>query len=209
VPEPAERGVNVVVHAGTEIAERVVLGDAVVLGKPPRLAATSSAPRDAPLPLHVGAGARVETGAVVFAGARLGEDAVVAEGAFVRERAEIGSGATIEPRAAIDNDVTIGPRARIGAGSYVTAWSIVEEDAVVGPAVTTTNDDTMSRHPEDYRLRGATLRRGCRVGARCVLVPGIEVGAGAVVDPGAVVTRDVAAGAHVAGVPARPREGGA
>jgi UDP-2-acetamido-3-amino-2,3-dideoxy-glucuronate N-acetyltransferase len=142
----------------------------------------------------------------VFAGARLGEEAVVAEGAYVRERAEIGAGATIGPRAAIDNDVTIGARAQVGAGSYVTAWSTVEEDVIVGPGVTTTNDDTMSRHPADHPLRGATLRRGCRIGARCVLVPGVEVGAGGVVDPGAVVTRDVAAGARVAGSPARPRE---
>ncbi len=206
MPAPAERGAHVVVDTGTEIADRVVLGDAVVLGKAPRLAATSSARHEAPSPLRVGAGARVETGAVVFAGARLGEDAIVAEGAYVRERAEIGAGARIGPRAAIDNDVTIGARARIGAGAYVTAGSTVEEDVVVGPGVTTTNDDTMSRHPDDYELRGAALRRGCRVGARCVLVPGVEVGAGAVVDAGSVVTRDVAAGARVAGVPARPRE---
>ena len=40
-------------------------------------------------------------------------------------------------------------------------------------------------------LRGATLRRGCRIGDRAVLVPGVQVGAGATVAAGAVVTRDV------------------
>ena len=52
-------------------------------------------------------------------------------------------------------------------------------------------------------LGGATLRRGCRIGAGAVLLPGIEVGEEAFVAAGAVVTSDVPAGALVMGVPAR------
>jgi acetyltransferase-like isoleucine patch superfamily enzyme len=126
----------------------------------------------------------------------------------VRERAVIGPRTTIGARAAIDNDVTLGAGVEVGAGVYVTAWSTLEDEVVVGPGVTTTNDDTMARHPDDYAIRGCTLRRGCRVGARCVLLPGIEIGVGAVVDPGAVVTRDVAPGARVGGMPARARDTG-
>jgi acetyltransferase-like isoleucine patch superfamily enzyme len=92
---------------------------------------------------------------------------------------------------------------------YLTAFSVVEDDVFVGPGASTTNDDTMGRHGPDHELRGATLRRGCRVGARSVLVPGVEVGADAVVDPGSLVPRDVAPGSRVGGAPARPRGEGA
>jgi maltose O-acetyltransferase len=42
------------------------------------------------------------------------------------------------------------------------------------------------------------------IGAQAMLMPGVRVGAAAVVGAGAVVTHDVADGATVAGVPARP-----
>lgn len=42
------------------------------------------------------------------------------------------------------------------------------------------------------------------IGVNATILKGVRVGAGAVVAPGSVVTRDVPAGAHVAGNPARP-----
>jgi acetyltransferase-like isoleucine patch superfamily enzyme len=80
---------------------------------------------------------------------------------------------------------------------------VVEDDVFVGPGAITSNDDTMSRHGPEYKLRGAVLRRACRVGACAVLVPGAEVGEEAFVAAGAVVTRDVPPGAVAMGVPAR------
>ena len=61
----------------------------------------------------------------------------------------------------------------------------------------------MGRHGPDYALRGATLRRGCRIGGSVVLCPGVEVGEEAFVAAGAVVTQDVPPRAVVMGVPGR------
>ena len=104
---------------------------------------------------------------------------------------------------AVDNDVTIGARVRIQTGCYVTAFSEIEDDVFVAPGVTLTNDDTMGRHPPDHPLRGAVLRRACRVGGGSVVTPGVEIGEEAFVAAGAVVVRDVPARAVVMGVPAR------
>ncbi|PIW49973.1 MAG: acetyltransferase, partial [Zetaproteobacteria bacterium CG12_big_fil_rev_8_21_14_0_65_54_13] len=41
------------------------------------------------------------------------------------------------------------------------------------------------------------------IGARAVILPGVNIGRGAVIGAGAVVTRNVAANSVVAGVPAR------
>ncbi|HTE59483.1 MAG TPA: N-acetyltransferase, partial [Solirubrobacteraceae bacterium] len=80
-----------------------------------------------------------------------------------------------------------------------------EEDVFVGPGACTTNDDTMARHGPEEPLRGATLRRACRIGGGVVLCPGVEVGEEAFVAAGALVTEDVPPRAVVMGVPARVR----
>jgi acetyltransferase-like isoleucine patch superfamily enzyme len=60
----------------------------------------------------------------------------------------------------------------------------------------------MARHGPQTPLRGAVLRRACRVGGGAVLTPGVEIGEEAFVAAGALVTRDVPARAVVMGVPA-------
>ena len=138
-----------------------------------------------------------------MAGAIVGERAVIGDQAHVRERAQVGDESVVGRGSAVDNDVSVGARVRIQTGCYVTAYSTIEDDVFVAPGVTLTNDDTMGRHGPDYALRGATLRRACRVGGGAVLVPGVEVGEEAFVAAGAVVTADVPARTVVMGVPAR------
>ncbi|HUB73675.1 MAG TPA: acyltransferase [Solirubrobacteraceae bacterium] len=202
-------GAYVVVHDGTELAEGCAVGDHAVLGKRPRLARHSVAHgTGGELPgLRVGAGASIGTGAVVFAGAQIEEGAIVGDQAFVRERSVLGAGSVIGRGSVVENDVRVGARVRVQSNVYLTAGTVVEDDVFVGPGALTTNDHTMARHAAGpdagSPLRGALLRRACRVGGGAVLTPGVEIGEEAFVAAGAVVTRDVPARAVVMGVPAR------
>jgi acetyltransferase-like isoleucine patch superfamily enzyme len=201
--EGVRLGAHVVIHPGTVVGDGCEIQDGAILGKPPKLARHSAAAGRAVDPLELGPGAVVCARAIVFAGARIGARAILGDQSYVRERAVVGAGSLIGRGTAVDNDVVIGERARIQTDVYVTAFSVIEDDVFVGPGACTTNDDTMSRHGPEYALRGATLRRACRVGGGTVLCPGVEVGEEAFVAAGAVVTRDVPSRAVVMGVPAR------
>jgi len=196
-------GANVVVHDGVVIGDGVTVQDHAVLGKVPRLRPTSDAARGAIEALVIEDGAAICAGAIVFAGAHIGPGAIVGDQAYVRERAVIGAGSLVGRGSAIDNDVVIGARVSVQTNVYVTAFSTIEDDVFVGPCAMTTNDDAMGRHPRGAALRGAVLRRACRIGGGAVLVPGIEVGEEAFVAAGAVVTNDVPPRGVVMGVPAR------
>lgn len=195
-------GANVVVHDDVVIGDGVTIEDGVVLGKGPRLAPGSAAAGGAG-PLTIAAGATICCNAVVFNGATIGPRAIVGDQSYVRERAVVGERTVIGRGSAVDNDVVIGDRVRVQTSVYLTAFSVVEDDVFVGPCAMTTNDDAMGRIARGTPLRGATLRRACRIGGGAVLVPGVEVGEEAFVAAGAVVTRDVAPRAVVMGVPAR------
>jgi acetyltransferase-like isoleucine patch superfamily enzyme len=203
IAEDVQIGAHVVIHPNTVIGAGCVIQDRVVLGKPPRLAAHSSASKEVPPPLVLSPGAVVCAGAIVFAGASLAEGAIVGDQAFVRERAVVGPASVVGRGSAVDNDVVIGSRVRIQTDVYITAASVVEDDVFVGPGVTTTNDSTMARHDPSSPMDGPTLRRACRVGGGVVLCPGVEIGVEAFIAAGAVVTKDVPARAVAMGVPAR------
>jgi UDP-2-acetamido-3-amino-2,3-dideoxy-glucuronate N-acetyltransferase len=202
LPADAEIGGNVVVHAGTVVGSGARLGDGCVIGKAPSLGARSTSSRESPPPAVLGEGVTVGAAAVVLAGARIGDRCVVADQAHVRERTEIGAESVVGRGASVENDVRIGVRAKLQTGAYVTAWSLLEDDVFLAPGVVLTNDPTAGRR-QGEELRGAVLRRACRVGGGAVLLPGVEVGEEAFVGAGAVVTRDVPARAVALGVPAR------
>jgi acetyltransferase-like isoleucine patch superfamily enzyme len=153
--------------------------------------------------VQIGAGARLGGHVVLHAGAEIGKGALIGDHAQIREGAQVGEGATIGSFSSIDPDVVIGCRASIQTGCYLARGSTIEDDAFLGPGVTIANDDTMGRHAPGEVLRGATLRRACRVGAGVVICPGVEVGEEAFVAAGALLTVDVAPRTVVMGVPAR------
>ena len=154
-------------------------------------------------PLQLGAGCVVCTGAVVYRGAQLGPGCIVGDLASVRERCVLGEGVVVGRGTCVENDTHIGAFTKIQSNAYITAYMEIEDHVFIGPCVQTTNDNFMGRTEKRHALeKGATIRRGARIGGGALLLPGVEIGVEAFVAAGAVVTRDVPAGKLVMGVPA-------
>jgi acetyltransferase-like isoleucine patch superfamily enzyme len=193
-----------IVHPGTVVGEGCRILDYAVVGKQPVLSPRSTTAQEELPPLALGPGTVVSTGAVVFAGSSLGERVIVGDQACVRERCTVGDDVVIGRGSLVENDTEVGARTKIQADAYVTAYSLLEEDVFVAPCVVTANDNFMGRTERRHKLRrGPTIRRGARIGAAAVLLPGIVVGEEAFVGAGAVVLRDVQPRTVVVGNPAR------
>jgi UDP-2-acetamido-3-amino-2,3-dideoxy-glucuronate N-acetyltransferase len=133
----------------------------------------------------VGAGTRIWAFAHVLPGAVLGRDVNVCDHVF------------------IENDVVVGDRVTIKSGVALSDGLRVEDDVIVGANVSFTTDPLIERSEQDPPNHPHTiLRRGSSLGAGAVLLPGLTVGARAMIDAGAVVTRDVPPHAIVTGNPA-------
>lgn len=122
--------------------------------------------------------------------------------AHVLPGAQIGAGCNICDSVFIENDVLVGDRVTVKCGVQLWDGITVEDDVFIGPNATFTNDPfPRSRRPPPAFSR-TVLRRGASIGANATILPGIEIGAGAMVGAGSVVTRSVPPNAIVSGNPA-------
>jgi acetyltransferase-like isoleucine patch superfamily enzyme len=197
-------GANVVVYDDTIIGDGCFIQDNVVLGKRPSLSPASTAKKGELAPLTLGAGTVVCTGAVLYRGAELGPRCIIGDLASVRERCILGERVVIGRGTCVENDTRIGDFTKVQSNAYITAYMEIEDHVFIAPCVQTTNDNFMGRTEKRHALiRGATIRRGARVGGGAVLCPGIEIGEEAFIAAGAVVTRDAPPRKVLIGVPAR------
>lgn len=134
---------------------------------------------------QLGAGTRIWQFCVVLPGARLGRDC------------------NVNAQCLIENDVVVGDRVTVKPGVQLWDGLRVEDDVFIGPNVTFSNDKYPRSKEPPSAFTPTVLRRGASIGANATVVCGVEIGAGAMVGAGSVVTRSVPAGELWWGNPAR------
>jgi UDP-2-acetamido-3-amino-2,3-dideoxy-glucuronate N-acetyltransferase len=198
-------GHHVVIHDDTVLGNDVRVDDHATLGKLPMKAANSATTKDQVLPpLTVGDTCIVGTGVVLYRGAGIDARVLMADLCTVRENVTIGRGTIVGRGVTVENFCTVGRYCKLESECYITAYSTLEDRVFVAPGVVTSNDNYVGRTAERFKhFKGVTVRRGGRIGAGSVILPGIEIGADALVAAGSVVTRDVPPRTIVMGSPAR------
>jgi UDP-2-acetamido-3-amino-2,3-dideoxy-glucuronate N-acetyltransferase len=133
----------------------------------------------------IGDGTRVWAFSHILPGAQIGRDCNICDHTF------------------IENDVQIGDRVTIKCGVQLWDHITIEDDVFVGPNATFTNDPfPRSKHPLQSFSR-TIIRNGASIGANATILPGLIVGAQAMIGAGSVLTNDAPPASIMTGNPAR------
>jgi UDP-2-acetamido-3-amino-2,3-dideoxy-glucuronate N-acetyltransferase len=123
----------------------------------------------------------------------------------------IGSGTRVGPFVEIQRGVVIGARCKIQSHSFLCEGVTLEDEVFVGHGVMfindrfprATNDEGLPKSEDEWRCEKTLVKRGASIGSNATVLCGVTIGERAIVGAGSVVTKDVPAGAIVAGNPAQ------
>ncbi len=126
-------------------------------------------------------------------------------GCRIGDRTRIGTFVEIQRGAVIGRDC------KIQSHTFICDGITIGDEVFVGHGVMFINDkrpraanpDGSLQTDADWTLAPTVVESRVSIGSGAVIMGGIRIGEGALVGAGAVVTRDVAPGETVAGVPAR------
>jgi acetyltransferase-like isoleucine patch superfamily enzyme len=123
---------------------------------------------------------------------------------------EVGDETKIGAFVEIQKNARVGRRCKISSHTFICEGVTIEDHVFVGhgvvfindsyPRATTASGDLQSA--DDWKVEYTVVKEGASIGSGATVLSNVTIGARAIVGAGSVVTRDVPAGAIVAGNPA-------
>jgi acetyltransferase-like isoleucine patch superfamily enzyme len=124
---------------------------------------------------------------------------------------EIGDDTRVGAFVEVQRDARIGKRCKISSHTFICSGVTIEDEVFIGHNVVFINDrrpratnaDGSPQSEEEWFLERTLIRRRASVGSGAIIMCGVEVGEGAMIGAGALVTRNVPPNCVVTGSPAR------
>jgi acetyltransferase-like isoleucine patch superfamily enzyme/acyl carrier protein len=148
--------------------------------------------------------------------AELGDGASIGPGSKVWHHVQIAAGVQVGAQCTLGKAVYLGTGTRVGdrvkiQNAVNVFGADLHDEVMLCPGVLLVEDPTpravttdgARQEPGDWVARPVTVHRGATIGAGAILLPGVQIGAHAMVAAGSVVDHDVPPHALVAGTPHR------
>jgi acetyltransferase-like isoleucine patch superfamily enzyme/dTDP-4-dehydrorhamnose 3,5-epimerase-like enzyme len=135
--------------------------------------------------------------------AAIGENTRIRAFVHILPGARVGRDCNIHDHVFIENDVVIGDRVTVQSGVQLLDGVRVADDVVIGPNATLSSGGHPPIRENEEGVPPTHLGRDASIGSGANVLPGVRVGARAMVADGAIVTHDVPPRAIVSGNPAR------
>jgi acetyltransferase-like isoleucine patch superfamily enzyme len=123
---------------------------------------------------------------------------------------QIGDETKIGTFVEIQKNVKVGSRCKISSHTFICEGVTIDDEVFIGHGVMFINDpepratsNGEMQTEADWVVVPTHVCHGVSIGSGAVIMCGLRIGEGALIGAGAVVTKDVASGEVVVGVPAR------
>ncbi len=197
ISSKAKLGRDVSVGPFTVIHDDVFIGDGTSIGGHCEIGHPTALAQGAPL--IIGNKSLIRSHSIFYQGSTFGEGLVTGHRVTAREKTNAGINFQIGTSTEIQGDATIGDHVRFQSNIFVGKNTKIGNFVWVLPYVVLTNDPT----PPSNLLLGCVIEDYASISAAATVLPGVVVGAHALVAAHACVTKDVPTRMFVAGVPAR------
>ena len=198
---------SVKIYGASEIGNNTIILENAILGYPEHPILMDIVNQNKDIEDHnfpgcdIGSDSIIRPGTTIFSNVKTGDNFKTGHNALIRERTAIGNNVLIGSNVIIDGNVTIGNNVSIQGNVYIPTDVTIEDNVFIGPCAVLANDKYPIR--KEYNPMGPILHKGASIGANATILPGVEIGEGAMVAAGALVTRNVPPWKLAIGFPAK------
>ncbi len=191
-----------IIRKNVVIGKNCVVQDFVDIGVPSRDYIFA---REEDLPkTEIGENSIIRSFSTIYCDVKIGKNFSGGHGILIREKTKIGENVVLGSYTIVEGYSRIGSNVSIQSRVFIPINTIIEDNVFIGPCAVLTNDKYPLRKRE--KLRGPVIRKNASIGANAVVLPGIEIGEGAFIAAGSVVTKNVPPWKLAVGVPAKIKD---